>query len=93
MIEEHITWKRDNYKELDSKTWTTYEKNGTSFLHIKNAVREDVGAFQCVADNKVGNKSFKDVWLLVKFKPEMDLSPSLLKAASNMGDSAELICR
>lgn len=93
LLEEHITWKRDDYEEFSSKTSTTYEKNGTSYLHVKKAVREDVGAFQCIANNGVGNKTIKDVWLLVRFKPEMDTSPSLLKAAANMGDSAELICR
>lgn len=56
-------------------------------------MREDAGAFVCSVDNGLRNKTQEEVWLLVKFKPEMDTSPSFLKAAANMGDAAELVCR
>lgn len=46
---------------------TTYA-NGTSYLHIKDARRADVGNFRCIADNRVANPTSRDVLLIVKCK-------------------------
>jgi nephron len=43
----------------------TYE-NGTSYLHIIDAQRDDIGHFRCIADNRVANPISRDVLLIVK---------------------------
>lgn len=72
----------------------TFEpRNLTSSLVIKQAKREDVGNFQCVVDNGIGSETRKDVMLVVRFKPELDSSPSLMKSASNVGQVGRLTCK
>lgn len=66
LTEEHVKWERLGY-DMTVKTRTTFV-NGTSYLHIKNARREDVGNFRCVADNRVANPTSRDVLLIVKCK-------------------------
>lgn len=64
--EEYVRWERLGY-DMATKTSTKFE-NKTSFLHIKNAQRDDVGNFRCVADNRVANPTSRDVLLVVKCK-------------------------
>lgn len=64
LAEEHVKWHRDGY-DMQSRTETTFV-NGTSYLHIRNAQREDVGNFRCIADNRVANPTSRDVLLIVK---------------------------
>jgi nephron len=52
---------------MNAKTKATYE-NGTSYLHISNAQRDDIGHFRCIADNRVANPISRDVLLIVKCK-------------------------
>lgn len=66
LTEEHIKWERVAY-DMTVKTTTSFV-NGTSYLHIKDARREDVGNFQCIADNRVANPTNRDVLLIVKCK-------------------------
>lgn len=66
LMGDHVRWERPGYN-LDEKTKTTFV-NGTSYLHIKNVRREDVGNFRCVADNRVANPTSRDVLLIVKCK-------------------------
>lgn len=66
LVEEHIRWERLGY-DMTAKTSTSYANN-TSFLHIKNAQRDDVGNFRCIADNRVANPTSRDVLLIVKCK-------------------------
>ncbi|XP_046676056.1 nephrin isoform X1 [Homalodisca vitripennis] len=87
----HVTWKRDNYN-IAERSEVSF-KNNTSFLIIHRPTKEDIGTFRCVANNGLTNQSSKDAYLVVKHKPEMDLSPHLAKAASNSGDNGRLICR
>ncbi|XP_062562888.1 nephrin isoform X7 [Armigeres subalbatus] len=89
--EEHIRWERIGY-DMTIKTSTTYA-NGTSYLHIKDARREDVGNFRCIADNRVANPTSRDVLLIVKFIPEIDKSPPMLRAAASSGERGRLPCR
>lgn len=65
LTEEHVRWERIGYNM--KKTEITFV-NGTSYLHIKNAQRADVGNFRCVADNRVANPTSRDVLLIVKCK-------------------------
>ncbi|XP_035786032.1 nephrin-like isoform X2 [Anopheles albimanus] len=91
---EHIRWERTGY-DLALKTSTTYV-NGTSTLLVKDAHRDDVGNFRCIADNRVatgGKPSTRDVLLIVKFAPEIDQSAATLRAAAGSGERAELPCR
>ncbi|KAH8285661.1 hypothetical protein KR054_011962 [Drosophila jambulina] len=66
LTEEHVKWERVGY-DMTVKTSTTFA-NGTSYLHIKDARREDVGNFRCVADNRVANPTNRDILLIVKCK-------------------------
>jgi Immunoglobulin I-set domain len=66
LIEAHIRWERVDY-EMNEKTQQKYE-NGTSFLHISNAQRDDIGHFRCIADNRVANPVSRDALLIVKCK-------------------------
>lgn len=68
LTDDTITWKRDNMEDFEVRTTVTYDKNGTSYLKINDVTREDLGNFQCVADNGVGNSSTRDVMLIVKRK-------------------------
>lgn len=68
LTEDTITWKRDDIKNFEKRTTITYDKNGTSYLKVSDVTREDLGNFQCVADNGVGNTSTRDVMLIVKRK-------------------------
>ncbi|XP_017836908.1 nephrin isoform X1 [Drosophila busckii] len=91
LLEEHVKWERVNY-DMKVKTNTTFT-NGTAYLHISNAQREDVGNFRCVADNHVANPTSRDVLLIVKFAPEIAKAPTLLRAASGTGEQGRLPCR
>ena len=64
--ENHIRWERVDY-EMSEKTKMTYD-NGTSYLHISDAQRDDIGHFRCIADNRVANPISRDVLLIVKCK-------------------------
>lgn len=64
--DDSIAWKRDNYPDFDLKTMITYDKNGTSYLRIGSVTREDLGTFQCVVSNGIGNHTTRDVLLIVK---------------------------
>lgn len=66
LTEEHVRWERLGY-DMTVKTTTTFA-NGTSFLHVKDPQRDDVGNFRCVADNRVANPTSRDVLLIVKCK-------------------------
>ncbi|EDW89401.1 nephrin isoform X2 [Drosophila yakuba] len=91
LTEEHVKWERVGYN-MTVKTSTTFA-NGTSYLHIKDAKREDVGNFRCVADNRVDNPTNRDILLIVKFAPEIAKAPTLLRAASGTGERGRLPCR
>ncbi|XP_063835240.1 nephrin [Ostrinia nubilalis] len=89
---EHIRWQRKNY-DMSSKTVIFEPKNSTSYLTIPKATREDVGNFQCIVNNGVGKETKQDVMLVVKFKPEIDSTPNLMKSASNVGQVGRLTCK
>ncbi|XP_052872105.1 nephrin-like [Anopheles cruzii] len=89
---EHIRWERTGY-DLAGKTSTTYA-NDTASLLVRDAHRDDVGYFRCIADNRVASKpATRDVLLIVNFAPEIDKSPTMLRAAAGAGERAELPCR
>lgn len=71
LTEEHVRWERLGY-DMGEKTKVTFV-NGTSYLHIKNARREDVGNFRCIADNRRANPTSRDVLLIVKCKHQFNL--------------------
>ncbi|KAL4706177.1 hypothetical protein ACJJTC_015045, partial [Scirpophaga incertulas] len=89
---DHIRWERENY-DMSSKPLAFEPRNFTSYLTIPKATRNDVGTFQCVVDNGVGGETRENVTLVVKFKPEMDTSPSSAKSASNIGHVGRLTCK
>ncbi|CAG9116134.1 unnamed protein product [Plutella xylostella] len=89
---EHIRWERAGY-EIDPSKISFDPKNLTSYLLIENPTRQDVGNFTCIVNNGLGRESRREVMLVVPFKPEMDVAPSLAKVAANTGQSVELTCR
>ncbi|XP_073986963.1 nephrin-like isoform X2 [Rhodnius prolixus] len=89
---EHVTWRRSDYPDMLHRTTVTW-RNGTSYLTVHSASREDIGFFQCAVHNGLGNESTKNIFLIVEHKPEMDLSPALSKSASNSGETGRLTCR
>ncbi|CAH1372536.1 unnamed protein product [Tenebrio molitor] len=93
LSDDTITWKRDDFPDFDARTSVMYDKNGTSYLRITDVTRDDLGNFQCTVTNGVGNVTTKEVMLIVKHKPEIDEHPTLLKFASDAGDSGKVICR
>lgn len=66
--ENTITWKRDDFPNFSERTSIMYDKNGTSYLKITKVTREDLGNFQCIADNGIGNSTVKNVMLIIKRK-------------------------
>lgn len=72
LTEEHVRWERVGYN-MDGNTKTTFV-NGTSYLNIKNAKRDDVGNFRCVADNRVANPTSRDVLFIVKCEQPISFS-------------------
>ncbi|KAK7789814.1 hypothetical protein R5R35_001191 [Gryllus longicercus] len=94
LTEAHIIWSHKGFseREMNQRTVRTF-RNGTSYLLVKKPKREDNGPYVCTANNKVGNESSKSIYLIVKYKPEIDTSPSIAKAASNTGDTGRLVCR
>ncbi|XP_076263611.1 nephrin adhesion molecule sticks and stones isoform X2 [Rhynchophorus ferrugineus] len=93
IADDTITWKRDDFPDFDARTSVMYDKNGTSYLRITQVTREDLGHFQCIANNGVGNITTREVMLIVKHKPEIDEQPAFLKFASDAGDTGKLTCR
>lgn len=89
---EHIKWERKGYTINDDMV-SFDQKNSTSHLKVLTPTREDVGNFECVVDNGIGTQQRKDVMLVVKFKPEMDVAPNLAKSASNVGQVGRLVCK
>nr|CAD7460983.1 unnamed protein product [Timema tahoe] len=92
MSEKYVVWKREGFSDMDERTQQSF-RNNTSYLMVKQPTREDNGLFDCVANNGIGNETVKSVHLIVKYKPEIDTSPKISKAASNTGDTARLMCR
>ncbi|XP_047508948.1 nephrin isoform X2 [Pieris napi] len=92
LASDHIRWERPDY-DLSSRSVTFDPRNQTSFLTIDKSSREDVGTFTCVVDNGIGGEDRQEVMLVVKFKPEMDTSPSLIKSATNVGQVGRLTCK
>ncbi|KAM7345697.1 hibris isoform 4-T4 [Cochliomyia hominivorax] len=88
---EHITWIRAGY-DMSQRTTITYD-NGTSYLHITNVQRSDIGNFTCVVDNQRGAPAQRDVLLVVQSAPELDHSPAFTRFAARMGDRGRIVCR
>ncbi|XP_043190544.1 nephrin-like isoform X2 [Amphibalanus amphitrite] len=86
-----ISWHREGFN-LASDRVSTFTRNGTSYLTVHNATKEDIGEFLCRADNGVGQATATAA-LLVKHGPEMDERPQFRRAAAAAGRTARLPCR
>ncbi|KAL3284555.1 hypothetical protein HHI36_018712 [Cryptolaemus montrouzieri] len=94
LSDDSIVWKRDDFADFNARTSIMYDKNGTSYLRITGVTREDLGNFECIVNNGVGNNATsKNVMLIVKHKPEIDEHPTLLKFASDAGNTGKIICK
>ncbi|XP_059482331.1 nephrin isoform X2 [Neocloeon triangulifer] len=88
---EHFTWKRAGFNVKERAT-VTYA-NGTSFLRIHAPTKEDMGQYECIVNNGIGAVAKANATMLIKHKPEFDISPEISKAAANSGNEARLVCR
>jgi hypothetical protein len=91
LLETHFSWKREGF-DFVSRTTTSF-RNGTTYLRIIGPTTEDMGAFECVVSNGVGEAAVSSTYLLVKHKPKIDTSPAIAKAAASAGEAGRLICR
>lgn len=91
LAQEHFTWKRAGVV-LKDKVTISYA-NGTSTLRIHDPTKADMGPYECVVNNKIGAIAKGNSTLLIKHKPEFDLSPEISKSASVAGNEARLTCR
>ena len=64
ITETTLSWHRDSF-DLASSRVSVFSRNGTSYLTVHNATRQDSGQFQCRADNGVGQAA-ATATLLVK---------------------------
>ncbi|CAH0382334.1 unnamed protein product [Bemisia tabaci] len=87
---DHVAWRRRGHLLKSGATKTFV--NSTSILIIQNITREDYGEYECIVDNGLGKLVQKAVHLFFKHKPEIELSPQLTKAASHIGNTAQLLC-
>ncbi|XP_047999981.1 nephrin isoform X1 [Leguminivora glycinivorella] len=94
LTSEHIRWERKDYN-FKSRTSSSFDsKNLTSYLIINQATKDDVGNFECIVNNGIGDRESKqEVMLVVKTQPMMDSAPNLSKSASNVGQVGRLICK
>ncbi|XP_043477806.1 nephrin-like isoform X3 [Leptopilina heterotoma] len=93
MGEEYITWyKAGTSIEVLGKYSLSYV-NKTSFLHIENPGRDDVGEYQCNVNNGIGNVTSSPILFITNFIPEMANSPLTRKAAAVRGVNAQLFCK
>ncbi|XP_059352881.1 nephrin-like [Daphnia carinata] len=86
-----VFWRRAGF-DMDGRTSQT-PGVGVAYLLVREITRNDTGAFECVANNGIGQESIEQTWLVVKYKPVMDDSPQLMKAAGDEGQLAKLVCR
>lgn len=68
LSDDTIHWKKEDFHDFHARTSVMYDKNGTSYLRITQVTRDDLGNFQCIVNNGVGNVTVKDVLLIVKRK-------------------------
>uniref|UniRef100_A0A0N8CD86 Down syndrome cell adhesion molecule n=1 Tax=Daphnia magna TaxID=35525 RepID=A0A0N8CD86_9CRUS len=86
-----VFWRRAGF-DMEGRTSQT-PGVGVAYLLVREITRNDTGAFECVANNGIGQESIEQTWLVVKYKPLMDDSPQLTKAAGDEGQLAKLVCR
>ncbi|XP_022254721.1 nephrin-like isoform X2 [Limulus polyphemus] len=85
-----ITWRSEAFDM--NRTYHSLD-NDRSFLTVYNVSKEDSGIFECVANNSIGDEAIGVANLVVKHKPTIHRSQHLLKAASEKGQTAKLVCR
>lgn len=69
LTQDHVAWRRANMPDMAVRSSVTWQNN-TSYLTLRKVTKDDIGNFQCVANNGLGNESVKDVFLNVRRKFE-----------------------
>ncbi|ODM93893.1 Nephrin [Orchesella cincta] len=93
--ESMVQWSHesaDKMSQLGERAERAFQDN-KSYLTIKNVTAADAGLYFCTVDNEIGEATNRSIFLIVKHKPDIDLSPQIAKAASNKGETGKLICR
>ncbi|XP_046619486.1 nephrin isoform X3 [Neodiprion virginianus] len=91
--DSYITWyKVGSNVDLSRRFLTTFT-NKTSYLHIMEPSREDIGEYQCNVNNGISNVTSRPILFVTNFKPEIESSPLTRKAAANKGAKVHLTCK
>ncbi|EFX79012.1 hypothetical protein DAPPUDRAFT_305049 [Daphnia pulex] len=61
-----VSWRRAGF-DMEGRTTQTLGV-GVAYLTVKEITRNDTGAFECVANNGIGEESIEKTWLIVKCK-------------------------
>lgn len=59
-----VSWRRAGF-DMDGRTSQT-PGVGVAYLLVREITRNDTGAFECVANNGIGQESIEQTWLVVK---------------------------
>ena len=68
-----VSWRRAGF-DMEGRTTQT-PGVGVAYLFVKEITRNDTGAFECVANNGIGQESIEQTWLVVKCKSLVFLAP------------------
>ncbi|XP_053999054.1 nephrin [Hylaeus anthracinus] len=91
--DEYVTWQKVGSNSELSGRYSTSFINKTSYLHIENPDQEDVGEYQCKANNGIGNVTSEPILFVTNFKPQMMNTPLTRRAAANKGINVQLFCK
>uniref|UniRef100_A0A8D9ETC5 Nephrin n=1 Tax=Cacopsylla melanoneura TaxID=428564 RepID=A0A8D9ETC5_9HEMI len=92
LLPEHVTWRRPHSGSNLEGAVLSF-KNNIAYLTLSGVEKKDMGAFECSVFNGLGNRTRAAPFLVVKHEPAMVELPHLMKAASNRGENAKLVCR
>ena len=59
-----VSWHREGF-DMDTRTEQTFGV-GVAYLTVREVNRVDTGAFECIADNGIGQPTIQKTWLVVK---------------------------
>lgn len=66
--EEYITWYRAGTRIEILDRYSVSYSNKTSYLHIENPGRDDVGEYQCNVNNGIGNVTSSPILFITNCK-------------------------
>lgn len=83
--EHMISWARDDFDLEDSNKTKTFYSNGSGFLTVYRASREDIGLFLCMIDNGIGALNVTAGLLVERESKSVVLVPAKTWYSERMG--------